>query len=345
MKIALVNDTFLYGRGADTVIYELAKRLGRKHDVYVLAGETNIKEENFKFIKINLPKLFTGKIGDFNFFYNMLKLRRQIKKIQRFHHFDIFNLFHSALNVSFTGFPAIVTWLGSPQTKNFFRRALNKMLLVTLKKNLKTVTISKYLRKNIGFLENVEVIYCGISREFSPAKKEINKNYMLYIGRLERHKNIGEIIKLSKILNFPLKIGGYGSEEKKLKNMAKIISAPVEFLGFVARDNLIRLYRECSFFISASRWEGFGLIFAEAGACGKPSIAYRIGSIPEVISDEETGFLANNSMELKQGAEMLIKNPKIRQKMGKNALIFGRKFSWEKSAEEYEKIFYKVIQK
>ena len=56
MKIALVNDTFLYGRGADTVIYELAKRLGRKHDVYVLAGETNIKEENFKFIKINLPK-------------------------------------------------------------------------------------------------------------------------------------------------------------------------------------------------------------------------------------------------------------------------------------------------
>ena len=73
MKIAFVNDTFLEGRGADTVIYELARELGKKHEVYVLSGQANIKEENFKFIQVNLQKLFTGKLRDFNFFYKIIK--------------------------------------------------------------------------------------------------------------------------------------------------------------------------------------------------------------------------------------------------------------------------------
>ena len=60
-RIAFVNDTFLEGRGADTVIYELARRLGKKHEVFVLAGQTDIKEENFKFIRLNLEKFIPGK--------------------------------------------------------------------------------------------------------------------------------------------------------------------------------------------------------------------------------------------------------------------------------------------
>ena len=92
MRIAFVNDTFLQGRGADTVIYELAKRLGKKHEVFILAGQTDIKEENFKFIKIGLEKLYTGKIKDFNFFYKLYKLRKEVKRLQKKHHFDVYLL-------------------------------------------------------------------------------------------------------------------------------------------------------------------------------------------------------------------------------------------------------------
>ena len=338
MRIAFVNDTFMEGRGADVVMYEIARRLGKKHEVYILAGQTDIKEENFRFIKINLPKLFTGKARDFNFFYNMASLRRNIKSLQKKHGFDLFVVFHSSLNVAFSGLPVIVVWLGSPETKNILRKTVNKAILRTLK-NGKTIVISKYLREGIGFVKNVKVVYCGISEDFRPVKSKKQENYMLYVGRLERHKNVQEAIRLSKELDFPLKIAGYGTEEEKLKKMKERIGAPVEFLGKVSREKLITLYQNCSFFISPSRWEGFGLIFVEAGACGKPSIAYRTGSIPEVIMDKRTGFLVNNFIELKQRAKELIENKKLREAMGKNALSFSKVFDWEKGAEEYEQMF------
>jgi UDP-glucose 4-epimerase len=335
MRVALVNDTFLKGRGADTVVYELAKRLGKEHEVYVLTGETNIKEENFKILKIKLPKLFTGSLKDFNYPYKMYDLRKEIKRIQKNYRFNIFFVFHSNLNPAFLGLPTIVTWLGSPRTKNIFRRTLNNFLLKTLKENKKTIVISKYLRKKINFLKDVSVIYCGISKEFKPLKKEQDRKYMLYVGRLEKHKKIQEIIELSRELNFPLKIVGYGPEERSLKKIKDKLNAPVDFLGRVSKKELIKLYQECSFFVSSSEWEGFGLIFLEAAACSKPSVAYRIGSIPEVIIDEKTGLLANNYLELKQMANFLITNPKIRREMGKKALDFSKNFDWDRSAREY----------
>jgi len=339
MKIAFVNDTFLEGRGADTVIYELAKRLGKRHEVFVLAGETDIKEENFKFIRLNLEKLYTGKIKDFNFFYKIIKLRGEIEKIQKKYNFDVFNVFHSSLNVAFFGFPTIVTWLGSPKTNNFFRKTVNKVILKTLK-NGRTIVISKYLRNKLRFIKNVKVIPCGISNEFKPLKKTGNGKYMLYIGRIEKHKSIHELIKLSKDLDFPLKIAGYGPLENALKKYAKRISAnKVSFLGKVSNKELIKLYQECLFFISASKWEGFGLIFLEAGACGKTSIGYDVGSIPEVILDKKTGFLVNNFQELKERAEELIKDKKARINMGKEALNFSKGFGWDKGVLAYENIF------
>jgi len=339
MRIAFVNDTFLEGRGADTVIYELAKRLGKKHEVYVLAGKTDIKEENFKFLSLNLNKLYTGQIKDFNFLYKMIKLRKEIENIQKQYKFDIFNVFHSALNPSFRGYPSVVTWLGSPNTKNFFRKAVNKMMLMTLE-NGKVIVISRYLEKRLPS-KDVRMIYCGISKEFKPLKNK-DKEYMLYVGRLEKHKGIESIIGLSKQLNFPLKIAGYGTEEEKLKKMKDRISAPVEFIGRVSRQELIKLYRECSFFVSASRWEGFGLIFLEAGACRKPSIGYNIGAIPEVIIDGKTGFLVNSQEELKQRTEELIKNKILRERMGKEALRFSKKFDWDKTAEAYENAYQEI---
>ncbi|MDP3992362.1 MAG: NAD-dependent epimerase/dehydratase family protein [Nanoarchaeota archaeon] len=337
MRIAFVNDTFIEGRGADTVIYELARRLGKEHEVFVLAGQTDIKEENFKFIRLNLEKLYTGKIKDFNFLYKIIRLRKEIRKIQKTYNFDVFNVFHSSLNLAFKDFPTIVTWLGSPETNNYFRKSINKVMLRTLK-NGKTVVISKYLRNKLNFLKNVEVIPCGLSKEFKPKSKE--RGYMLYVGRLEKHKSIYEIIRLSKDLNFPLKIAGYGPLENELKNYAKRISAnKVVFLGKVSNKKLISLYQECNFFISASKWEGFGLIFIEAGACAKPSIGYKMGAIPEVIVDGKTGFLVENFSELKKRAEELIKNKKARTTMGKEALKFSKIFNWDKSVKEYEKLF------
>jgi len=342
MKIAFVNDTFLEGRGADTLIYELASRIGKKHEVYVLAGEIGFKEKNFKVIKLKLEKLYTGRISDFNYFGKIKALRRQIEDIQRKHEFDIFNVHHIGLNAAFKGLSTIVTWLGSPPTNNIFRKMIASTWIRTLKQNKETITISNYLKKQLSKKAiNSRVIYCGFSEEFKPSK--IDKGYMLYVGRLEKHKNVAELIRLSKSLNFPLKIAGYGPESENLKLLAKKLKAPVEFLGRVSRKNLVKLYQESSFFISASKWEGFGLIFIEAAACGKASIGYNAGSIPEVIINGKTGFVAKNERELRSYAKKLVEDKKLRKKMGKKALKFSKNFRWDEITKKYEQVFRGII--
>lgn len=346
MKIAFVNDTFLEGRGADTVIYELARRLGKnkKNKIYVICGESNFKEDNFKIVKVKLGKLFTGKINDFNYFSKLRKLQKQILELKKEYGFDIFNVHHLGLNSAFRGLPTIVTWHGSPSTKNPLRKIISKTWIKTLNNNEKTIVISNFLASQLKNIENkIEIIPDGVSSEFRPAGKD--KEYMLYVGRLEKHKNIQELIRLSRDINFKLKIVGYGPEDKKLRILAKKSNALVSFLGKISRKELIRLYQGCSFFVSASKWEGFGLIFIEAGACGKPSIGYRVGSIPEVIIDKKTGFLVDNYPEFQKKAKLLKENKNLRKKLGKSALNFSKKFNWNNISREYGLVFKKVVKK
>ena len=343
MKIAFVNDTFLQGRGSDTVIYELARRLGRKHDVFVITSETDMPEENFKIIKTGSRKLLTGNnlIDSLMYFPNLIKTRREISKTHRKYHFDVFNVHHSALNIATMGLPTVVTWHGSPISNNMIRKNFNKLVLKSLRKNRISVTVSEYLKKTLSRivkLKKIKTIYNGVSKEFKPIKKD--KGFMFFVGRLEEHKSVHELIRLSKETNFPLKIVGSGPLESRLKKYVKKINAnEVIFLGKISREDLIKNYQECSFFISASKWEGFGLIFMEAAACGKPSIGYNTSAIPEIIKDGETGFIVNNYNEFKEKARELIKNKILRKKMGRRALKFSKGFSWDKTSKKYEEIF------
>ncbi|MEM4152953.1 MAG: glycosyltransferase family 4 protein [Candidatus Pacearchaeota archaeon] len=342
MKIAFVNDTFIEGRGADTAIYELARRLGKKHKVYVIAGKSRgFKEENFKIIEIKTGKLYTGSLRDYFYFSKIKQFRKEILKLNAKYKFDVFNVHHSALNPAFKGLNIIVTWNGSPPTNNIIRKILNKIVLITLNRNKKTIAISNFLKNELSkFInkEKISMIYDGVSNEFKFSRKD--KGYMFFVGRHEPHKSIDELIKLSKNTNFPLIIAGSGPLSEKLKDYSKKIHAnKVKFVGKVSRKKLISLYQECSFFVSASKWEGFGLIFLEAAACGKPSIAYNRCSMPEVIKNNKTGFLVNNYNEFVQKARLLIENKNLRKKMGKEALKFSKNFGWDKIANKYENLF------
>lgn len=346
MKIAFVNDTFLEGRGADTVIYELAKRLGKRHEVFVIAVESDLPEDNFKILKIDGRKLLSGNAvkDSFSYFPNLIRLRKEINRLHKKYGFDVINVHHSSLNPAFKGLPVVVTWHGTPPCANKLRTAFNKFVLRSLRRNILTITISNYMKKELSKTvpgKRIKKVYNGIDKDFKPTYRD--KEFMFFAGRMEEHKGIKELIKLSKDLNFPLHIAGSGPLESSLREYAKEISSKkVKFLGKVSRKELINEYQECSFFVSASKWEGFGLIFVEAGACAKPSVGYKKGSIPEVILDKETGFTVNDYQELRRRSKILLEDKKLRSRMGKKALMLSRKFSWDKSSEEYEGVFMRL---
>lgn len=345
MRVAFVNDTFLLGRGSDTVVYELAKCLGERHEVFVIASEVGgFEEENFKVLKINSKKLLSGNVleDSLSYFSKLLRFRREVLRLHRRYSFDVFNVHHSSLNPAFKGLPTVVTWHGSPPSSNVLRVFLNNLVLRSLKWNKLSVVVSDYLRQELSrfvSLDKVVRVYNGVSEEFN-SRGVRDEGFMLFVGRLEKYKRVSDLIKLSADLGFPLRIVGSGPEESWLKGFAKSVGADsVEFLGRVPREELVEHYKRCSFFVSASQWEGFGLIFVEAAACGKPSIGYGVGSVSEVVRSGVTGFVVSSYSEFLEKAELLVSDVGLRKKLGEEALRFSKRFSWSESARGYENVF------
>jgi glycosyltransferase involved in cell wall biosynthesis len=358
MKIALINDSFLRGRGADQVVFELAQRLGENNEVDVITAEADFPETNFKIKKVNAQRLLTGTWRDFLFFQTAGKFKKAASG------YDVINIHHATLASAFRRFSnAIITYHGSPfvllgenRFRRFARSAVNKFGVSSLKNHQKVIAISEYIKqeliKNKIPVEKIEVIYDGVGDEFRPVSPPASprgerlggpthedQGYMFFAGRHYKHKRIDKLIRLSAQLGFRLKVAGDGPETENLKKLAKETKAPVEFLGRISDAALLSHYQKCSFFVSASVWEGFGLIFLEAARCAKLSVAYKEGSIPEVIEDKKGGFLAENEEEFKRYVKILIDNEVKRSEMGQNALEFSQKFSWDSTVKKYLEVF------
>jgi glycosyltransferase involved in cell wall biosynthesis len=92
----------------------------------------------------------------------------------------------------------------------------------------------------------------------------------------------------------------------------------VTFLGTIPRRDLVDRYRRAAIFCLPSRQEGFGIVFLEAMACGKPIIAGRAAAIPETVTDGETGILVDpeDPEALAREMEGLLHDPDRRRAMG-----------------------------
>jgi len=125
------------------------------------------------------------------------------------------------------------------------------------------------------------------------------KSYYLAAGRLLHYKKFDLVIEAFSKLKLPLKIAGGGPELEKLKNQNARLKAGAEFLGFVSDDELRTLYNGARALIFP-QVEDFGLVAAEAQACGAPAIAFAGGGALEIIQDGKTGifFKEQNSESL-----------------------------------------------
>jgi glycosyltransferase involved in cell wall biosynthesis len=119
----------------------------------------------------------------------------------------------------------------------------------------------------------------------------------------------------------------------------------VRFLGTVSDDDLIRMYADCSVYASASRYESFGLTFAEAMAHAKPVIGFATSGIRDVVADGETGFLVppDDLPAFVDALVSLLEDGDLRKRLG----AAGRRrvierFSVDRMADELESVFAEV---
>lgn len=129
---------------------------------------------------------------------------------------------------------------------------------------------------------------------------------ILTVARLDAYKGHDMVIRALRSVRQsvgPIRylIAGSGPEERRLHRLASDLgcSEEVIFTGHVPERELPALYAACDVFVMPSRplpqgdFEGFGIVFLEAGACGKPVIGGRSGGVPEAVIDGVTGILVD----------------------------------------------------
>lgn len=137
------------------------------------------------------------------------------------------------------------------------------------------------------------------------------------------HQELIEAVALLKerLPEILLIIVGRGSAKLVFERLVveKKIPNNVLFTGFVPDEKLHAYYEQCDVFAMPSRGEGFGLVYLEAMAYGKPCIGSNVDAAKEVISDEETGYCVDpdNIEELAERMFKLLTDDELRKRMGK----------------------------
>ena len=182
-----------------------------------------------------------------------------------------------------------------------------------------------------------EIIYPPVDlKKFYPEPRGKTENYFLMVGRLLHYKRFDLGIKAFNHLNLPLKIVGEGPELLKLKSLAK--SSLIEFIPFVENpDELRKIYSRARALIFP-QVEDFGLVAAEAQACGLPVIGYNAGGFKEIIKEGETGLLFDEQTPeaLMKAVDSFNKTHFSKTKIIQNA----KRFSKENFKLKIQKIVY-----
>ena len=139
--------------------------------------------------------------------------------------------------------------------------------------------------------------------------------------------------------NLQYYICGKGPEEDKLKKMAEDLGVKeqVHFLGF--RTDIKELLKAADIFLFTSKQEGLARSLMEAMASGLPCVASKIRGNTDILNRTEDGFLCetNDVDSYAEKIDLLAKDPKMREAMGRNALISVHNFSTNDVIDELGK--------
>ncbi len=379
MKICIANSFYPpYIGGAETYVGNLARRLAdHGHDVTVYCAHTPLPagesiEDGVRIRRMRAPiRLYGTPVA-----VSPLNLLAEDYDVI---HCNFPSPYFAALFALFSrirGIPAVLTWHNDLPPVSSAAGALVRIhdrispsYLGQYKRII--ATTNSYARKSrtLGrYQERVTVIPQGVdTMRFHPSVEgdsvrltrglSENTKVVLFVGALTRwhsYKGPDVLINAFRIVADEIKqshliVVGGGELLRDSVALAKVLGLEghATFAGSVSEESLPKYYASCDLLVLPSRddSEGYGLVILEAMAAGKPVIGSRVGGIPGVIRDRETGLLVepNDPRKLADAIITLLLDDGLRRKMGSAARRFAEEHDWERVTRGVEAVYQEVI--
>ena len=228
-------------------------------------------------------------------------------------------------------------WLYDKKLRNFYKNLKGIVCI-----NTPSVKYYKHFSKT-SFIPNI-IGEPFESKSFIPSERK--ENVISFVGRLDKGKNVGELLEIFEQSNLPkdwiLQIIGDGVERDNLEKYVKDkgLEKNVCFLGSKNIDEISELLGKSKIFVSTSLKEGLPTVLVEAMFCSNALIAYDCNYGPSDIINEKNGFLIplGDKQMFREKLKYLITNEDIYNSMNKSSYEESQKWKKGKILEKWAEI-------
>ncbi|MEG2270950.1 MAG: glycosyltransferase [Hafnia sp.] len=359
MKILFIITGLGMG-GAERQVCDLADKyvqLGHQVLLVVLGGEVNNRphEQSVKIINLDMEK------KPLNFISAYFRAKKAIKSFEPdvvHSHMIHANIFSRLLRVT-SRMPVLVNTAHSKNEGGYFRMLAYRLTdyLVDISTNVSKEAVDEFLAKGFSRSGKLIPMHNGIDHNkfvFSAKWRDEKRNelgiekttpLLLSVGRLTEAKDYPNLLKAFLMLNLTPKpqlvVIGAGELEVSLKQLAEELNCSERIHWVGMKEDVQEWYSACDLFVLSSRWEGFGLVVAEAMSCERPIVVTDAGGVAEVVGNSQLVVPVNNSDAL---AEKIVEVLNYQEDELKIILSNNRQrivdnFSIEKIAEQWLQIY------
>lgn len=289
-----------YG-GTERVMAYLTEELVKLgHDVTVFASGDSITQARLEGIGDKALRLGGGCFDPY------IPHARMFGKLARMA--DAFDIIH--FHTDYLHFP-LARLLGTPHVTTLHGR-LNIPDLVPLYQeftDIPVVSISNHQRQPVPFADWRGTVYNGIGEDLYTFRNH-RGNYLAFLGRISPEKGVEDAIRIAERAGMDIRVGGKidkVDQDYFRERIKPLFKQPfVEFLGELGEAEKDELLGNAYGTLFPIAWpEPFGLVMIESMACGTPVIAYRRGSVPEVMQDGVTGWVVDHLEDAANAVERL----------------------------------------